>query len=125
GEAIARDLDAARGATTIDVIALDAMRSLSACELLIQASSATLDPAGGRRLASSLPLASLPASAHVVDLVYRPRRTAVLEAAGARGLRTVEGIGMLVHQGALALERWLGQPAPIEVMRAAVLRALG
>jgi shikimate dehydrogenase len=66
----------------------------------------------------------LPAHATVVDLVYRPRITALLEAASRRGLRTVDGTGMLVHQGALALERWLGVEAPTGVMRAALDRAL-
>lgn len=105
-------------------ISLSSLRSLEACDLLIQASSATLDAARGRELARSLPIASLPRDAHVIDLVYRPRRTAVLDAAEARGLHTIEGVGMLVHQGALALERWLGRPAPIAVMRDAVERAL-
>jgi shikimate dehydrogenase len=43
----------------------------------------------------------------------------VLRAAAARGLATVDGLGMLVWQAALAFERWLGAPAPIEAMRRA------
>jgi shikimate dehydrogenase len=93
-------------------------------DLLVQASSATLDPEQGAALAARLPLARLPRDAAVVDLVYRPRRTAVLAAAEALGLRTVDGTGMLVHQGALALERWLGVRAPLDVMRAALAGAL-
>jgi len=64
--------------------------------------------------------AALPARAVVADLVYHPRRTPLLAAAEARGLRTVGGIGMLVHQAARQLEAWTGLDAPIEVMRAAV-----
>ncbi len=55
----------------------------------------------------------------VVDLVPRPT-TALLEAAVARGAQAVDGLGMLVHQGALALRMWTGCEPPIGVMRAAV-----
>ena len=41
---------------------------------------------------------------------------------GGRGVDTVGGLGMLVHQAALAIERWTGQPAPVEAMWAAVRR---
>lgn len=60
----------------------------------------------------------------VVDLVYDPAETPLLEAAAARGCRTVAGLGMLVHQGALAFTLWTGEEAPVEVMREAASRAL-
>lgn len=60
----------------------------------------------------------------VCDLVYRPRDTVLLRAARERGARTVSGAGMLVHQGAIALELWTGKPAPLVVMRQALLEAL-
>jgi len=63
--------------------------------------------------------APLPPHAVVSDLVYHPRRTPLLAAAEARGLRTVGGIGMLVHQAARQLEAWTGRVAPVEVMLAA------
>jgi shikimate dehydrogenase len=56
----------------------------------------------------------------VIDLVYKPLETSVLSAARARGLKTVDGLGMLLWQGALAFERWTGKPAPVEAMRAAL-----
>lgn len=56
----------------------------------------------------------LPANALVVDLTYRD--TDLLDAARARGLQTLDGLGMLVHQGARAFERFTGQPAPLAVM---------
>ena len=56
----------------------------------------------------------------VVDLVYEPRETPLLAAAGARGALTVGGLGMLVHQAALQVERWTGQAAPVDAMRAAI-----
>ncbi|MFO0683169.1 MAG: shikimate dehydrogenase [Sandaracinus sp.] len=97
--------------------------ALAQAALLVQATSATLGT-GAEAFASSIPLDRMPASSTVVDLVYRPRVTALLARAEARGLRTVDGVGMLVHQGALALERWLGVRAPTDVMREAVLAAL-
>jgi len=60
----------------------------------------------------------------VCDLTYNPRETTLLRAAQRRGAATVDGTGMLVHQGAIAFERWVGRPAPVEAMRAALLRAL-
>jgi shikimate dehydrogenase len=56
----------------------------------------------------------------VVDLVYHPLETPLLRAARDRGAATVPGLGMLVHQAALQVERWSGQPAPLAEMRAAV-----
>lgn len=63
-------------------------------------------------------LALLPPDAAVYDLVYR--RTPLLEAAARRGLRAIDGVGMLVHQGAVSWEWWTGQPAPLAAMWAAV-----
>jgi shikimate dehydrogenase len=60
----------------------------------------------------------------VVDLVYHPVETPLLAAARAAGARTVDGLGMLVHQAALQIERWAGRPAPIAVMREAAAQAL-
>jgi shikimate dehydrogenase len=96
----------------------------SGAQLLVQATSATLGP-DADAFARSIPLGSLPREAVVVDLVYRPRETALLARARAEGLRTVDGVGMLVHQGALSLTRWLGVEPSVEVMREVVLRALG
>jgi shikimate dehydrogenase len=48
-----------------------------------------------------------------------------MRAARARGAGDAGVLGMLVHQGALAFELWTGHPAPVEVMRAAAVRALG
>lgn len=56
----------------------------------------------------------------VYDMVYRPAETALLKAAKAAGGRTANGLGMLLYQGAKALELWSGQTAPIEIMRRAL-----
>ncbi len=60
----------------------------------------------------------------VMDIVYNPRRTRLLEEAERAGCRTVDGVGMLVHQGAEAERLWLGVEPDVEAMRRAVLRAL-
>jgi len=44
----------------------------------------------------------------VYDIVYKPLKTPLLAAAGSCGLRTVDGLGMLVHQGAAAFKIWFG-----------------
>jgi shikimate dehydrogenase len=61
----------------------------------------------------------LPEDALVMDLTYR--ETPLLRAAKRRGLKTLDGLGMLIHQGARSFELWLGQEAPVDVMRKAVL----
>ena len=55
-----------------------------------------------------------------VDLVYHPRETAWLVAAGASGATILGGLGMLVHQAALQIERWTSCPAPVAAMWSAV-----
>jgi shikimate dehydrogenase len=51
----------------------------------------------------------LPSQAVVADLVYVPLETALLAAARARGLRTADGLGMLLHQAVRGFELWFGQ----------------
>jgi shikimate dehydrogenase len=59
--------------------------------------------------------------AHAVyDMIYRPAETPFLRAAKTGGSRVANGLGMLLYQGAKALEIWSGKPAPIEIMRQAL-----
>ena len=55
----------------------------------------------------------------LVDTIYHPMETPLLAAARARGVPCANGLGMLVHQAALAFELWTGVDAPLAVMRAA------
>ena len=55
----------------------------------------------------------------VVDMVYADEPTQLLAAADAAGAATVDGIEVLVRQGALSLEIWTGREAPLDTMRAA------
>ena len=71
--------------------------------------------------ALSLDLARLPAQAVVADLVYVPLETALLKAARARGLRTADGLGMLLHQAVGGFARWFGvRPRVTQALRALV-----
>jgi shikimate dehydrogenase len=75
-------------------------------------------------LRDELPVAPSPHQ-QVVDFAYRPdgRPTALVEAARAAGCRTiVDGLEILVRQGAASFELWTGVPAPTDVMRAAIAR---
>jgi shikimate dehydrogenase len=62
----------------------------------------------------------------VYDLIYTPRPTALLRQAAARGCRTLDGLEMLVQQGAAALRLWSGlAQVPVGAMRRAALECLG
>jgi shikimate dehydrogenase len=105
---------ALRGSASLEV-------AFGSATLLVQATSATLgDTAAAQAFAAALPLEALPRSAVVCDLVYKPLETTLLARARTDGLRCVDGLGMLLHQGALAFERWTGKPAPLEAMRSAL-----
>jgi shikimate dehydrogenase len=56
----------------------------------------------------------------VCDVIPNPPRTKFLIEAAAKGAKTLDGLGMLVYQGAIAFTIWTGQDAPIEVMRQAL-----
>jgi shikimate dehydrogenase len=60
----------------------------------------------------------------VVDLVYAPALTPLLERARRGGARTANGLGMLIHQAALQFRLWTGEDPPLEVMSAAAMSAL-
>jgi shikimate dehydrogenase len=92
--------------------------AMSDCTLLVDATPRGLEPHADR-----LPLESLPREAVVLDLVAR-RDTALTVEARARGLKAQAGAVMLLHQGAAALERWVGRPAPLETMRGALFASL-
>jgi len=103
-----------------DVGRVGSEADVGAADLVVQAT-----PIGMTRSdASSDDLPFDPGALHagqtVVDLVYHPVETPLLQAAAARGAQAVTGIGMLVHQAALALEQWTRQPVPVEAMWAAV-----
>jgi shikimate dehydrogenase len=60
----------------------------------------------------------------VADLVYNPLVTPLVAAARERGVGAVNGVGMLIHQAALAFRLWTGEDPPLEAMSAGALAAL-
>lgn len=63
---------------------------------------------------------SLARAGAVYDMVYRPAETPLLKLAQAARRPSANGLGMLLHQGARALELWSGKAAPLEIMRRAL-----
>jgi shikimate dehydrogenase len=90
----------------------------AAYELIVNTTAVGL---GGEDPFAELPLVAdaFAATQTVVDMVYGGEPTALLRAAGAAGATTVDGIEILVQQGALSLETWTGRPAPLDTMRVA------
>jgi len=90
-------------------------------DVLINATSVGMHPNADQTLAT----ADMMHSGLVVnDIVYEPLRTRLLQEAEKAGARTVNGLGMLVHQAAASLELWTGRKAPIEIMKAAAEKEL-
>lgn len=107
--------------TAADLTRGDLMPLLPATALLINATSVGLH--GDETPIGADLLDLLPSTTVVYDLIYRP--THLLHAARARGLRALDGLGMLIHQGALAWEAWTGHAAPLAVMWQAARDARG
>lgn len=90
---------------------------LTEAKLLVNASSAGMSKQG----ALDIDLRDANASLTVAELVYDPRDTALLKAARAKGLRAVDGVGMLLHQAVGGFERWFGvRPEVTAELRALV-----
>jgi shikimate dehydrogenase len=105
------------GDSTIAMPWADLATELPKAGLLVNASS--LGMVGQPPL--TLDVSALPGRAVVADAVYVPLRTQLVEAAGTRGLRVAEGLGMLLHQAAPAFARWFGaRPAVTPALRALV-----
>ena len=108
---------AASLAATVSRVGVEA--DLVDCDLVVNATSIGLG-------SSELPCtATMLRAGHVVaDLVYHPLRTAFLTTAERVGARTIDGLGMLVHQAVLQQELWLGVRPDPAVMRAAAVQEL-
>jgi len=110
-----RAADAARLAGPVGRVGAEA--DVAAADLVVNATSVGMGDDG--RLPLDIDL--LRPDAVVADLVYQPLVTPLLAAAAERGATVVDGLGMLVHQAAVASESWTGVAPPIGVMRAAAL----
>ncbi len=122
-EKLAADLKAAYQVPTFSGdLSSDLAASLKDAELLVNAT-----PVGMYPNHTSRPLFTrkqLHQGLLVCDLIYNPLRTRLLEEAEAAGCRILNGVGMLVWQGALAFQLWTGKKAPAALMEEAVLKAL-
>jgi shikimate dehydrogenase len=92
---------------------------LASCELLVNTTSV-----GMHAGETPLPLELVPARGLVVDIIYNPPETTLLAAARTRGVRTLNGLPMLVHQAALAFQLWTDRDPPLPTMFAAAHAAL-
>ncbi len=70
-------------------------------------------------------LDSLRSDSVVADVVFNPVQTRLLKEAAARGCKSLDGLGMLVNQGATAIEYWTGITPDARVLRAALEHAMG
>ena len=128
-----------RGGATVEVWNRTELRSRNLCENL--GGTAVTEPDQGDYdlianttavgLRGEDPFTELPLNAAgfrpeqlVIDLVYSDRPTALLEAARRSGAETIDGLAVLVAQGAVSLKIWTGREPPLEAMRKAV-RASG
>ena len=100
----------------------EANRFLSVADLLVNATPV------GLRMDDEVLLVDidlLQAGAFVMDMVFNSSQTQLLRAAHARGCHVLNGLAMLLYQGALAFELWTGRAAPVEPMRAALGLIIG
>ncbi len=110
---------AIRAAGLSEVASVGVSTDLAAVDIVVNTTSVGM--AGGPAPdASPLDPTILRVDQIVADIVYEPQRTRLMADADAAGAHSVGGLGMLVHQAAVAFEWWTGVPAPVEVMLAAV-----
>lgn len=127
-EALAADLRRRFPRLGLDVNGTDALTRADtfaplSASLIVNATGVGMSP---RTHESPLPRGAIfPRGAVAFDLVYRPLRTRFLREAERAGALGVEGIDMLVFQGAAAFRLWTGRDAPVDVMFAAARNALG
>ena len=107
---------------SIESIGLGAIpEKIADADILINATSVGMHPDVD---ATPVPSDLLHPGLAVFDIVYNPRRTRLLLEAEQKGATIVEGVRMLVHQGAEAFSIWTGREPPVDVMVAAVVREL-
>ena len=95
----------------------------AAADIVVKATSIGLFPHVAQLPA--VDLGSIRPGLLVCDVIPNPPRTAFLRAAAARGAVTLDGLGMLVGQGAIAFSMWTGRDAPVDVMRRALEEVFG
>ncbi|WP_030007488.1 shikimate dehydrogenase [Picosynechococcus sp. NKBG042902] len=102
----------------------DRQRLIPQAQLLVNATPIGMFPQVDASPVSDELMANLPPGAIAYDLIYTPSPTQFLKQAQTQGAAIIDGSEMLVQQGAIALEKWLGQPVPVDTMRQALLNHL-
>jgi shikimate dehydrogenase len=92
-------------------------------QILVNATSMGLFPNVNDR--PDIDYATIDPGMVVCDVIPNPPRTSFLDQARAQGAQTLDGLGMLVYQGAIGFKLWTGLDAPVQVMRQALEQALG
>ena len=90
-------------------------------DILVNATSVGMHPNVNQSL---VPPNSLKTDLYVMDIVYNPLDTKLMQDAKAAGAKVISGIEMLLHQGAASFEIWTNRQAPVKVMEQAVLNKL-
>jgi shikimate dehydrogenase len=108
-------------ATALELDSENLATALDKADMLVNATSVGMSPDSGETM---VPARLLRPGLVVVDIVYNPVKTRLLQEAEAAGARTIGGIDMLVWQGALAFEAWTGRSAPFDLMKVAAIQAL-
>ena len=98
---------------------------LPSANLLVNTTPIGMHPHGDASPLDDTVAAQIPADAIAYDLIYTPSPTRFLQQAQQRGAVAIDGLEMLVQQGAAALEIWVQQPVPVDVMRQALREHLG
>jgi len=97
--------------------------AVAGCDLLVNCT-----PVGMKRSAtegrSPLEAKLIPGRALVYDVVYNPLETELIRQAREAGARTLNGLAMLIYQGAASFELWTGRAAPLDIMMEAARKAL-
>ena len=125
-DALVADLRAVVEGARLEAGGLDAQtaqQEASRCQLVVNATSLGMWP---QVETSPWPEeVAFPAGVLLFDLVYNPRQTRFVRLARESGARAVDGLRMLVHQGAEAFALWTGAAPPVEIMYAACAAILG
>jgi shikimate dehydrogenase len=95
---------------------LDHRAAINWAELIVNCTKVGLDPADP----SPIDTNGISPGHIIVDLIYEPRETEFLRRCAALRARTLNGLGMLLHQGAAGFTLWTGKEPPIDVMRRAL-----
>jgi len=99
----------------------DVSLNLRDSDILVNATSVGMKPNVEH---SPVPSKLLRADLAVMDIVYNPLETKLAKEAKTAGSKVINGVEMLVYQGAASLELWTGKSAPVKVMRQAALKHL-